>query len=198
MNKTIYVIRHGLTLANKENLCIGLKDSPLLGSSIKEINKIGNSLKNKEIETIITSDIGRAYNTSIIINLILNSKIIKNKNIRELDFGYFDLKSPQLLKKIQPELFDSEGYFKYETKLKNGESLKDLELRVKKFLRKIKNLDKNILIVSHGAVILMIYSLLNNISYNTVFKKININNNSIFEFNYIQIINLFNKNEAQK
>ena len=111
-------------------------------------------------------------------------------------FGYFDLKSPQLFKKIQPELFDSEGYFKYETKLKNGESLKDLELRVKKFLNSIKNLDKNILIVSHGAVILMIYSLLNNISYNTVFKEINIDNNSIFEFNYTHITNLFNKNEA--
>ena len=111
------MIRHGLTVANKENLCIGLKDSPLLNSSIDEINNIGNLLKDKEIKIIITSDIGRAYNTSKIINSSLNSKIIKDKDIRELDFGYFDMKSPKLLKEIQPKLFDSNGYFRYDTKL---------------------------------------------------------------------------------
>ena len=61
----IYVTRHSLTLWNEEKRLQGWKDSPLTKQGINDAEKLGEYIKDYQIDQIYSSPIERAYQTSL-------------------------------------------------------------------------------------------------------------------------------------
>ena len=150
----IYLIRHGL---DDESMIGGWSDVSLTEDGKVQVENATKFLKNISFEKIISSDIKRAKETSLIINKEFNKEIIYTKKLREQNKGDYN----GLLK----EKISNDDYFKgnvsiYDT-YPNGESLLDLYFRIEKLLLTIDNWEDS-LIVTHRGVINMIYYLLNN------------------------------------
>ena len=164
MNKLI-LLRHGQSIWNYENRFTGCKDVPLTAKGVNEAIKAGDIMaKNKIfIDIVFTSVLQRAYETANhavkrmnLQHLWNNNNLImtKHESLNERDYG--DLVG--LNKQETADKFGEEQVHlwrrSFETSPPNGESLKDVLIRVEPFFRKniaselTKN--KNVLIAAHG------------------------------------------------
>lgn len=163
----LYLVRHGTTELNKTGVYYGSTDCPLSEEGIEESKKVGNALIEKKIDNIIASDLKRTIETaSIIKEIICREKvpleIIKNSNLRELDFGKWE---NLYYKKIKVEYPKEWKIFCEDWKNSappEGESFKTLYNRVTKALEEIllRYDNKDILIVAHQGVLRIILSKL--------------------------------------
>ena len=83
----IYIIRHGQTDWNIEHRTQGQTDIALNTNGIKQAELITEKIANSKIDSIISSDLKRAYMTAQIINKKFNKKIETDKRLREFCFG---------------------------------------------------------------------------------------------------------------
>lgn len=149
----IYLIRHGL---DDESKIGGWSDVSLTNDGIIQVENAKEFLKNISFKKIISSDIKRAKETSLIINKEFNKEIIFTSKLREQNKGDYN--------GILKEKISDDDYFKgnisiYDT-YPNGESLLDLYFRIENLMLSINTWDNNLL-VTHRGVINMIYYLLN-------------------------------------
>ena len=90
----IYLIRHGKTNQNKDHLVSGNSNhAQLIEEGKIQAEKLGEFLKNKKVEKIISSPLDRALDTSRIINKQLRIELETSDLLREFDFGDLDGKS---------------------------------------------------------------------------------------------------------
>ncbi|MBE6008585.1 MAG: histidine phosphatase family protein, partial [Lachnospiraceae bacterium] len=71
----IYIVRHGETECNVNNICYGWYDCPINEKGISQAKNLGKFLKTKKIDKIISSDLLRARMTAELINNELNLPI---------------------------------------------------------------------------------------------------------------------------
>ena len=153
MIKIIYYV-HGTTLDNINKLCSGWKDVELSKRGVEEAKRLGlNTPYNFDV--LFTSDLKRAIDSS---NLAFpDITKIQDKRLRECNYGNLDGLSKSLIK--YEEHIDNP--------FPNGESLKDVELRMRDFLKYLKdNYDgKTVGIIAHRAPQLALDVILNKISW---------------------------------
>ena len=176
----IYIIRHGQTDWNIEHRTQGHTDIALNINGIKLAELISQKIANLKIDTIISSDLKRAYMTAQIINKKFNKNIETDKRLREFSFGTLEGITRE---KITPEIWDD---FNKNPKKFNAEKREEIFNRIKSFINDIKSNDKNILVVTHGGPIRMIkYYLENGENFNdkkylAEYMTIKINNLDLF------------------
>ena len=153
MIKIIYYV-HGTTVDNINKLCSGWKDVDLSELGIKEASELSSKTK-YSFDILFTSDLKRAIHSS---NLAFpNIKKITDKRLRECNYGELDGKDKKLVK--------------YEDHIDipfpNGESLKDVEKRMRDFLKYlIDNYDGKIVgIIAHRAPQLALDVIVKKISW---------------------------------
>ena len=167
----IYFVRHGQTRANQLHLLFGHLDWDLTKEGVKQAKLAANKLVSKgKIDYIISSPLKRTKHTAKIIakrfvraGLAPTPKIIIDKNLIEKSEGIWEGKSFWDVRKK-----DLKHYLKwikdpFNNKPPKGESVKDLNKRVKSFHKTIlqKHLGENIIVVSHsGPIRLFILNLL--------------------------------------
>ncbi|PIN93286.1 hypothetical protein COU54_03725 [Candidatus Pacearchaeota archaeon CG10_big_fil_rev_8_21_14_0_10_31_24] len=169
----LYIIRHPETEWNKKRRLQGHKDSSLTIKGKNTAKKMGLELKDKNIEKIYSSDLGRCIQTSEIISRILKVKIVKSKELRERNFGDFN----GLPDKIVNQKMDRN---RFNLKCPNGESFNNMKKRVLKFLKNLPK-NKNLLIVTHDGCVRAILSEIYDL--NPLDKKASIKQNQIVELN---------------
>lgn len=143
----LYVIRHGLTKCNVEDKYNGRYDEDINEEGINQAIKASQIAKNLDIDLIICSPMKRTKHTMELVN-VNNIEVIYDDRLMERDTGKLTLTKLD-------EYYDNEYYNYYSTKPIEGlETLPELFNRVHSFLDevKIKYGDKNILLVTHGAV----------------------------------------------
>ncbi len=140
----LYIIRHPVTESNIKRITQGWADSPLIPESMKLAEEHGKNLKNKQINKIYTSDLGRCVQTSNIINELLKVEIIKTKELREQNLGIYNGVHKDIIKKY----FDEHDH---QAKPPEGESFKEMKTRVLNFIKQLEqeNKEETILIVTH-------------------------------------------------
>ncbi|MGO1580725.1 MAG: histidine phosphatase family protein [Peptoniphilaceae bacterium] len=158
----IYFTRHGETNWNNTNIIQGHMDSDLTENGVEMALQLREEVKDIKFDKIYSSDLGRAYKTAELI--VPGQEIIKTKLLREIDMGdWSGMYFPDIEKKY-PKLHST--YFNNPDKYHrdDGESLYDLNKRVKKFFEEniYKTEDETILIVSHGVTIISIFNLMEN------------------------------------
>ena len=147
---TIYVARHGQTEYNVLGRIQGQIDTPLTDGGYKNAFLVADKLKGLKFDHIYSSDLGRAFITAHVIaeKLNLENRIVREKKLREQNFGEFNGKTLEELKNTK--FFGNPNYTP-----KDGENFKQMQKRIVKFILNLELLhkDKTALIVSHGGCI---------------------------------------------
>ena len=144
----LYVIRHGQTNCNREYKYNCRLDEDINEVGIKQAEEAREKLKNLDIDLIICSPMLRTRHTCEIIN-VADIPVVYDDRIIERDGGILTNTV------IEDNYFNLEYYNYYSNNIVDGlESLPDLFKRTHSFLDeiKVKYRDKNILLVTHGAV----------------------------------------------
>lgn len=131
----IFIFRHGQTIDNLEHDFSGVRDVDLTPEGIKEAEKIAQELKDEKVTKAYQSDQIRSKHT---LNIVLNEyhkgvEIITDPRIKERDYGNLTGSSKDELEKIDPTHYVL-WHRSYDTPPPNGESIKDVEVRVLNFL----------------------------------------------------------------
>ncbi len=155
VNMNVYIVRHGETDCNVNNICYGWYDCPLNEKGITQAKNLGNFLKTKKIDKIISSDLLRARMTADEINKELMLPVEYNSSLREIFFGDWENKPVKEMMKIDPVNTKLWREDCQKAVIPNGELFDDFYARVSTGFDKIveENFDKDILIVAHGGAI---------------------------------------------
>lgn len=145
----IYLVRHGQTEANVNKLFNGRNEGNLTQFGIEQAKSLLDIIKNLNIDIIFSSPLKRAIQTAEILNLN-NKELIIDERLIERDFKNYTLKSVELIedksiiyKKECENDIDIEPFSKICERV--GNFISDIKLKYN---------EKNILIVSHGDIIL--------------------------------------------
>ncbi len=161
MIKIIYFV-HGTTTDNASKLCSGWKEAMLNDLGKEQALNLGkvSSDRGDKFDIMFTSDLKRAIDSSDIA--FPGVEKIRDKRLRECNYGDLDgcHKSLVVYEEHVDEVFP------------NGESLKDVEERIKDFVSFLKEnySDKTIGIVAHRAPQLAFEVLTKNISWQDALK----------------------------
>ncbi|MEX2013057.1 MAG: histidine phosphatase family protein, partial [Candidatus Levyibacteriota bacterium] len=131
----IFIIRHGETTDNKEKIFSGKRDVDLTEGGIEEAKRIREELKDEGITKAYQSGQTRSNHT---LKLVLNgyhpqAEVVTDERIRERDYGDLTGQSKTELEKNDPENYKL-WHRSYDVPPPNGESIKDVEVRVMEFL----------------------------------------------------------------
>ena len=152
----IYFV-HGTTYDNASKKCSGWKQVELNELGKEQALNLGNVNKDIKFDVIFTSDLIRAIDSANIA--FPNVKKIQDKRLRECNYGDLDGEDKKLI--VYEDHID--------VPFPNGESLKDVEVRVQSFINDIlkEYKGKTIGIVAHRAPQLAFEVITKNISWET-------------------------------
>ncbi len=156
----LFLVRHGKIDAG-EGLYIGHSDVPLSQEGIDQAERTKARLAREKITAVYSSDLSRARRTAEIIASAHNLTVSLNPKLRELNFGLMEGKSYLEIRGLYPAL-STEWFAGPDFALPGGESLKDVEKRLKTFLHSVvKSMtDENVLLVSHKGAIRVLVCIL--------------------------------------
>lgn len=151
----LLIVRHAESAFNDQNRIQGHKDSGLTSRGLRQAKLLSRRLKDFKIDKIYSSDLGRAYSTTLEIVRRTRLPIIRDPLLREIHLGDWEGRTPDEV----DALYDK-GYQKWLKKpssivIPKGELLKNFRKRVTERVRIIAqaNRGKTVLIVTHGGVI---------------------------------------------
>ncbi|MCT4592189.1 MAG: class I tRNA ligase family protein [Candidatus Gracilibacteria bacterium] len=166
----IMIARHGEAEHNVKGIVSSNIDShcPLTEKGKNQAKALANVIKDEKIDMIISSPLQRTRETTeeILKTLPESTKVIYDERIREIETGVKDGCAIEEWQSMFPDL--KARFFEAP---EGGESKADVENRTKKLLQEIydKHLDKNILIITHGAVLRVITKFFHNLSIQETF-----------------------------
>ena len=152
----LIIIRHGETEQNRNNILQGAIDTQLSELGLFQAEKVAQRLKDEKIDVLVSSHLQRAVKTAEAIarqNTYFQEnkdQILVDKAFREISYGVMDGRN-------RNEIFDDKRLLlgaldQYNFKYENGESIRDVHLRIKRALKKLlkEHEGKTIAIVTHG------------------------------------------------
>lgn len=179
----LYVVKNGETLWNSMKIIIGRKDICLNDTGRIHANVLSKKLEDYDIDLIISSPLLRTKETTNIINKYLEKEVIFDDRLKERDLGNLE-GNTYLSKGENKELWD----INLDTSRYNVELMSSLKHRVYKFLEEIKEKykDKNILIVTHESISILIDCFFNEHDYEGSIYNKYIDNQDIREYDSLQ------------
>ena len=175
----ITLVRHGETDNNKNGIMQGLSNELMNDRGRRQCKRLRGELKDKHFDICYMSPLVRAVETAYIL-VGDRTPIVKDRRLIERDLGNLEGKSR--------DNYDIDKYWNYELNSNDDgvEPIKDIEKRVRKFLKYIsKKKDKDILIVTHSSIFRMLYHILNNEDLSKNLEHITVNNCDCREIEYM-------------
>ena len=154
MMTSIYLVRHGQTAWNKEEIFRGRTDVPLDETGLKQAELAGQYFKGIEIHAIYSSPLSRAWQTAQKIAQIQTVKVEPLEGILDMSFGDWEGHAHQEIRKMDNETYRQWVESPHLVKLPGGESLDDVRGRAMAALEEVlrKHSEKTIVLVSHRVV----------------------------------------------
>ena len=137
---TLYLVRHGETVDNANQIMQGQTQGQLNENGIKQAQQFRDEWKDKPIDVIIASDLKRSIDTARIIAEPHNLEVITTPLLRERDWGGFTGRFiPDLKGEVWPD---------------DIETLESLLSRAGEFIAYVKQTfpGKKVLAVGHGII----------------------------------------------
>ncbi len=175
----ITLVRHAEVMFEYRNKIAGYNNVKISKKGVIDCLALKDKIKGNHYDICFMSPLARCVETAF---LIVGDRVLTQIDDRliERDMGNYTGKD---YKK-----YNSSKYWDYQLNCKdeNVECIEDLFKRCSKFLKDVssKYKDKDIMIVSHEAVIRVLYILINGIDLKSDLKKIDIPNCYIEEFDY--------------
>ncbi len=153
----LLLIRHGTTKLHKNDRFWGKTDVPLSNIGIKQAGLLRTRLATEKIGTVYTSTLSRARDTAEIIAAGHKAKLEVCEELCECNFGFVEGLTFSEIEHVYPALAEELASWKT-VAFPGGETLDQLNERVKMFLKRLGNLKAKdtAAIVSHGGPLRLI------------------------------------------
>lgn len=152
--KKLILVRHGLTDYLVKGLYQGHSDPPLNKEGRAQIKSLADGFADKEPQIIFSSPLKRALKSADILNKDLDLEIIVDDRIKEISFGEWEGETYDEIVKKYPEAFEWWKKDMANFRPEGGESLAELQARVREFFEEIKERPEDVIaVVAHGGVI---------------------------------------------
>lgn len=136
---------HSITTDNEQGLATGWLHGELSDEGVRRAEELGQQLAGRQFDAVFSSDLRRAVHSA---ELFFNNRLptFIDWRLRECNYGDFDGQSAGQFKKDREAAYITEPYA-------NGESYRDVERRMRSFLKDAADLfpDGHIAIVAHQA-----------------------------------------------
>ena len=156
----LFIVRHAESAFNDQNRIQGHKDSGLTTRGLVQARCVARRIRKMPVDRIYSSDLGRAYSTTLEITRYTRLPVVRDPLLREIHLGDWEGMTPEEV----DALYDK-GYQKWLKKpssirIPKGEKLLHFRKRVTGRVRAIarKHRGENVLIVTHGWVITALLS----------------------------------------
>jgi probable phosphoglycerate mutase len=140
MMTTLYLVRHGETVDNANQIMQGQTQGELNENGVQQARAFSEQWKNKEIDIILASDLKRSIDTARIIAEPHQLEVLTTPLLRERDWGSFTGRFiPELKGEVWPD---------------DIETLENLLSRAGEFIAYVKQTfpGKKVLAVGHGII----------------------------------------------
>ena len=151
---SVYLVRHGQTAWNKEEIFRGRTDVPLDETGLKQAELAGQYFKGMEIHGIYSSPLSRAWQTAQKIAQFQNLKVEPLEGILDMSFGNWEGHAHQEIREMDGETYRQWVESPHLVKLPGGESLDDVRGRAMGTLEEVirKHQRETLILVSHRVV----------------------------------------------
>jgi broad specificity phosphatase PhoE len=158
VGQTIYLMRHGETVWNRDGRLQGRLDSPLTARGLDQARLMGGTLARRIARgertdwTIIASPLGRAQHTARIIADILGiaaSAIASDERLAEVDIGRWAGLDMEEIESCSPGALDGTTRNDWHFRSPDGESHTATTERIAAFLAATANRER-LIVVAHG------------------------------------------------
>jgi len=158
----LILIRHGLTDDNLKKRYCGIRDVGLNKIGQEKLEEIKAKIRYLKVDIVLSSDLKRSLQTAKLIFGNRTCKIIKNQNLREINFGKWEGCTYNQILKRYPCVYKSWLENPFSVDIPFGEKLPHFIHRIKNQLNKILslNIDKTVALVTHAGVIRVILNTL--------------------------------------
>lgn len=155
----IHVMRHGTTVWNEQGITQGRTNNRLSKNGVLLTEKVSNRYKDCKFDIIFCSPLMRTIQTANIMNRPHNVKIIKDKNLVEIDQGIFTGRSKDDLsedeKRLKALRDKSAGMETYASALDRARAFLSALRKNTKY--------KNVLVITHNVIASFLDDILNNV-----------------------------------
>jgi probable phosphoglycerate mutase len=150
----IYLIRHGQTAWNKEEIFRGRTDVPLDETGLRQGELAGEYFKGIEIHGIYSSPLARAWQTAQKIASLHSLQVQPLEGIIDMSFGKWEGHPHEEIKKMDPETYRLWREEPHRARLPGGESLEEVRVRAMAAVEEViqSNSGKILVLVSHRVV----------------------------------------------
>jgi len=151
----IYIVRHGGTEWNEKRLYQGTLDSNLTAEGRQHALDIAEFLKDKKINKIYTSPLGRAVKTASIISKRINASVEIIPEFHEINFGIFQGKNKDKMKETFLNYYKERSenkYIKLYRPYPDGESYYEVYLRVLPRMLRLVATEDNFVVIGHESI----------------------------------------------
>lgn len=158
----VYVVRHGETAYNREEIFRGRKDIPLNEAGEKQAKRVGMYFKDKDIGRIITSPLIRAQQTARGIGEAIHVPVKTIEEFTDMNFGMWEGVTLKEVERLYPEEFSLWRKAPQKLKVKDGESLAQVRGRMRKGIeRMLSGEERDCVIVTHRVLckLMILYAM---------------------------------------
>ena len=140
METILYLVRHGETVDNANQIMQGQTQGELNGNCLCQARELSEQWKDREIDVVMASDLKRSVDTAAIVAAPHGLEVVTTPLLRERDWGSFTGRFiPELKGEVWPD---------------DIETLENLLSRAGEFIAYVKKTypGKKVLAVGHGII----------------------------------------------
>jgi len=151
---SIYLVRHGQTAWNKEEIFRGRTDIPLDETGLRQAELAGEYFKGMKIEGIYSSPLSRAFQTAEKIAKFHPLKVQPLNGLVDMSFGSWEGRPLQEVREMDGERYRQWREEPHLSRLPGGEGLDAVRIRGMAALEEVikRHPEGNIVLVSHRVV----------------------------------------------
>lgn len=151
---TLYLVRHGQTAWNREEVFRGRADIPLNETGRKEALLTGQYLRGVRADSVYSSPLSRAVETAEVIARYQNKKVLISDGLIDIDFGQWQGVSHEVVRERYGELYQQWKDTPHLVRFAGGESLGDVRERALRAIHEAVtgHADETLVMVSHRVV----------------------------------------------
>jgi broad specificity phosphatase PhoE len=150
----VYLVRHGTTEWNKEEIFRGRADCKLNETGQAEARALAGYFRDIPVEVIYSSPLSRAVETAQAIASAKGLRVFSDPAFLDMDFGAWQGLPLSEVKEKYPELYRRWRERPQEVTFSGGESLAQVRVRAWEGLTRVvrENAEKTVLIISHRVI----------------------------------------------
>lgn len=159
------VIRHGETQWNTQARIQGHRDSTLTAAGRDQAEALAGRMAAEKFDVLISSDLGRAFDTASAVAARCTVPIVKDERLRERSFGAGEGLTYDEIDKVYPNAFSRVREVDPDYTIPGGESRRVFHDRVRNAFDALarEHAGRTVVVVTHGGVLATFYRHVNNI-----------------------------------